>query len=873
MQQLRLETMTSEPQPEIEPIAKPWLRRHIRLTIGLGVVILILLLGIVPPYISISRYKSHITQLVSSSLGRPVHLSAVELRMLPRPGFVLTDLNVDEDPAFGSEPVLHATTVVASVRLFSLWRGHLALDRISVDEASLNLVRGPNGRWNADSLFNTATPATANTGTAAHRPLPYMEATNSRINIKFGTEKIPFSLTSTDASLWREDDGWHIRLRGQPVRTDIPIDQFDTGVVRLEATMRPASHLSGMPIHLDMDWRKAQLGQLSLLLLGSDQDWRGDLTGELHADGSADALTISTRLRATSVHRAEFEPATQLDFDANCGFIYHYSARSLETPGLDKIECNSPVGDGRVHLTGNLPSTPAASQLTLELDKVPAQAPLDLLRTLRGNFDQSLSAQGSLSGKMTYALATINPAQLQAHASVRPALLSHHPHAGKTPQPAPALQGSFAGQNLRITGEGLTNPISVTDLVLSPSPAQSNQPPALTASIAVSAEAPAPLAITAQLTRQGFDVGARGTASLSRLRDLAHIAGISQAQALSQVTSTAATPASLDLHLSGPWLTSTSFVTASPTPDATTKKLSGSVVLRNAAWKPGYLAAPIDLGSATLRFVNGLAVWDSISFAYGPTDSRIHGIATLAMPLPCSSSQLCTPRFTVRFTALDLATLQGALLGAHKQGTLISSLIDRFRPATQSAWPAAQGTIQADTIIAGPFTFTNASARLEFAIQGIKFTGLDARIFGGQIHGTGSLTISPAQPTYTLDAAFSGINPHQAGQLVKADWNGGPISGSGTLTLSGFTPADLASSAHGTLNFDWRNGRIAQQPDQDSDSPLLSEFTHWTGTAKIEKSALTLAENKLQSSSKTTKAEGSVTFNQEPKLTLVTPHR
>ena len=873
MQQLRLETMTSEPQPEIEPIAKPWLRRHIRLTIGLGVVILILLLGIVPPYISISRYKSHITQLVSSSLGRPVHLSAVELRMLPRPGFVLTDLNVDEDPAFGSEPVLHATTVVASVRLFSLWRGHLALDRISVDEASLNLVRGPNGRWNADSLFNTATPATANTGTAAHRPLPYMEATNSRINIKFGTEKIPFSLTSTDASLWREDDGWHIRLRGQPVRTDIPIDQFDTGVVRLEATMRPASHLSGMPIHLDMDWRKAQLGQLSLLLLGSDQDWRGDLTGELHADGSADALTISTRLRATSVHRAEFEPATQLDFDANCGFIYHYSARSLETPGLDKIECNSPVGDGRVHLTGNLPSTPAAPQLTLELDKVPAQAPLDLLRTLRGNFDQSLSAQGSLSGKMTYAPFTPSPTQTQTHASVRSALQPHHPHAGKATQPGPALQGSFTGQNLRITGEGLTNPISVTNLVLSPSPAQPNQPPALTASIAVSAEAPAPLAVTAQLTQQGFDVGARGTASLSRLRDLAHIAGISQAQALSEVTSTAATPASLDLHLSGPWLTSTSFVTASPTPDATTKKLSGSVVLRNAAWKPGYLAAPIDLGSATLRFVNGLAVWDSISFAYGLTDSRIHGIATLAMPLPCSSSQLCTPRFTVRFTALDLATLQGALLGAHKQGTLISSLIDRFRPATQSAWPAAQGTIQADTIIAGPFTFTSASARLEFAIQGIKFTGLDARIFGGQIHGTGSLTISPAQPTYTLDAAFSGINPHQAGQLVKADWNGGPISGSGTLTLSGFTPADLASSAHGTLNFDWRNGRIAQQPDQDSDSPLLSEFTHWTGTAKIEKSALTLAENKLQSSSKTTKAEGSVTFNQEPKLTLVTPHR
>jgi AsmA family/AsmA-like C-terminal region len=855
--------MTSEPQPDIEPIAKPWLQRHIRLTIGLALLVLILLLIIVPPYISISRYKNHITQLVSTSLGRPARLSAVELRMLPRPGFVLTDLDVDEDPSFGAEPVLHASTVVASIRLLSLWRGQLALDRISVDEASVNLVRTADGRWNAGSLFNTAEPTTTS-GTTTHHALPYMEATNSRINVKFGVEKIPFSLTSTDASLWREDDGWHIRLRGQPVRTDIPLDQADTGIVRLEATMRPASHLSGMPIHVDMDWRKAQLGQISQLILGSDEDWRGDLTGELHADGSADALTITTRLRATGVHRVEFEPATLLDFDANCSLMYHFSARSFE-----KIECNSPVGDGRVHLTGNLPSAPAAPQLTLELDKVPAQAPLDLLRTLRGNFDQSLSAQGSLSGKMTYVPAAASPARPPGAPSMA---RLHRAMDGKALPPS-SLQGSFTGQGLRITGEGLANPIPVTSLVLSPSPAQPNQPPSLTASITVPADAPAPLAVTAQLTRQGFDVGVRGTASLSRLRDLAHITGITQADALSQVTSTAATPASLDLHLSGPWLAFTSFATASPSPDTATKKLSGSVVLRNAAWKPGYLAAPIDLGSANLRFVNGLAVWDSISFAYGPSDSRIHGIATFAMPLPCSSSQLCTPRFTVRFTALDLAILQAAILGAHVQGTLISSLIDRFRPATQSAWPAAQGTIQADSLIAGPFTFAGASARLEFATQGIKFTGLDARIFGGQIHGTGSLTIASAQSAYTLDASFTGINPHQAGQFVQADWSGGTINGSGTLTLSGFTPADLASSAHGTLNFDWRNGRIAQQPDQDSDSPLLTEFTRWTGTASIAQSKLTLGENKLQSNSKTTKAEGSLTFAQEPKLTLVTPRR
>ena len=180
-------------------------RRHPRLWLALSALLLLIALVVVPPLISMARYKNRITQLVSAAVRRPVRLSSVEFRVLPRPGFVISDLIVDEDPAYGSEPVLHANTVVASIRLFSLWRGQLALDRISVDEASVNLVRNAEGHWNADSLLSTASPTS--TGASTRHPLPYMEATNSRINVKFDAEKIPFSLVSTDASLWREEDG------------------------------------------------------------------------------------------------------------------------------------------------------------------------------------------------------------------------------------------------------------------------------------------------------------------------------------------------------------------------------------------------------------------------------------------------------------------------------------------------------------------------------------------------------------------------------------------------------------------------------------------------------------------------------------------
>src|SRR5271165_2583286 len=171
-------------------------RRKIR-RLGLVLAALLVLLAVlvVPPLVSVTRYKSGITHLISVSLGRPVRLSSVGVRLLPRPGFVLTDLTVEEDPAYGAEPVLHANSVTASIRLLSLWRGRLEIGTISVDEASLNLVRTAPGRWNLDPLLRTvaatAQPGASNSGPQGAVRLPYLEATDSRINIKSGAEKLP----------------------------------------------------------------------------------------------------------------------------------------------------------------------------------------------------------------------------------------------------------------------------------------------------------------------------------------------------------------------------------------------------------------------------------------------------------------------------------------------------------------------------------------------------------------------------------------------------------------------------------------------------------------------------------------------------------
>jgi uncharacterized protein involved in outer membrane biogenesis len=87
----------------------------------LAAVLLAVVAFVLPPLVNINRYQHRIANSISRSIGRQVHISSVKLRLLPLPGFEFSDFSVEEDPQFGSEPILHSSSVVAYVRLLSLW--------------------------------------------------------------------------------------------------------------------------------------------------------------------------------------------------------------------------------------------------------------------------------------------------------------------------------------------------------------------------------------------------------------------------------------------------------------------------------------------------------------------------------------------------------------------------------------------------------------------------------------------------------------------------------------------------------------------------------------------------------------------------------
>ena len=808
---------------------------------ALAALLALVALIVVPPLVSLNHYQRRITGLMAASLGRPVRMSHVSARLLPRPAFELTNLTVEEDPAYGAEPVLHASTVVAPIRLLALWRGKLEISRIVVDEASVNLVRMPDGKWNMNSLFGRAAVQAGAGAAAMQHHLPYLRATHSRINVKMGAEKLPFSLTDTNVSLWEEKPGeWRLELKGQPSRTDLNLNQGDTGVVELKASVRNAAQLRQMPVVLDMEWREAQMGQLTRLVLGRDPGWRGDLRGNLHLEGTAEAAQVKTRLRATGVHRAEFTPASPLDFDANCGFLYHFSAHSLE-----KLSCVSPLGSGRVRIEGALPG-PGQAQLTAELDKIPVAAALDALRTVRSEVPSGLVAEGSVSGRITYANGLPAATEPAAPAKVVRASAKNRKQA---PEELSPLSGSLTVEGFKLTGGGLNQPVESGKFELR---AAEGRPAALAGSTSFALGGTVPVEAEVRLTEKKYFLTLRGQASLARVRELAHASGLKGGAALDALAGDAL---SVDLAAHGAWMPVEEIASAQ---DGTDGSLEGTLTFRNANWKSDSLVNAVLIQQATLHLDKDSMRWDPVAFSYGP----LKGTATVNLRTGCEG---CVPRIDAEFAELDAATLQAALLGARTKGTLISEILAKIHPATPAVWPRLEGTVKAEVFKVGPVSLHKTALNFTMNAAGVEIGGLDGDLLGGHAHLSGSIkpgSKTGDKPAYELEGSAEKLNPAAVGQLLGEHWSGGELKLQGKFELAGYTGDDLASSAKGTLHMDWKRGAVAGA----AVPATLNHFTSWSAEAEMGGGELTIRQNEVVGSKGKSAVEGSVPLSLPAKI-------
>jgi hypothetical protein len=368
-------------------------------------------LVLLPPYINGEHYRRRIAESMSRSLGRPVHIDTVSFHILPTTGITLGGLVVDENPAFGNEPVIRANVVEATLRLSSLWRRQIEISRLSfeVDSngsgPSVNIVRNAAGRWNLQDILTQAAHAnTAPTSQSKHGPaprFPYIEATGARVNLKLGDEKMPFSLTDADFALWLPSpQQWQIRLKALPARTDT--NASDTGTITLEGTLGRASTLAAVPLNLTASWAHAPLGEATRILSGEDQQWRGLLDAGARLTGTVGAAHLDTNLHLTDLRRSDFVPADLLDVSSHC-----MAAADLTQVELTDTTCTLPTGGPQpITLTAasvNLQS-PAAAAFSISLQQLPADWLLGWARLVTQQIPE-MHVNGTLDGNLQHTAA------------------------------------------------------------------------------------------------------------------------------------------------------------------------------------------------------------------------------------------------------------------------------------------------------------------------------------------------------------------------------------------------------------------------------------------------------------------------------------
>ncbi len=788
----------------------------------LAICLLLLLLALLPPLVNLHRFQYRIADAISQSIGRPVSMDSVALQLLPWPGLRISNLQVEEDPAFGAEPALRAPEVVAELRLSSLWRGRFEPSRVDIADASVNLVRNEEGRWNVGSVLLEASHV-RNAPTAQTRPgpaprFPYIEASGIRINVKRGTEKLPFSLLNADFSMsLTRPEVWRLKLEGQPVRTDLELFASDTGTLRVEGELHRASAFGTMPLAMEATWSRLPLGQASRMLLGRDEGWRGDVDLQAQLRGEIDALHVETHLMIANLHRQEFAPEQSFNVDASCD---GYASRSR--PDGNTLRCRWPLGRGGLTLAR------AEQGWTLQAERVPASVVAAAVGLLRPGDLPAQPIGGEFDGSYEY-----DPGlrRLTGSATAREITL------GSRPEGPP-----FALENVRVeAAEGGPMAFHVTADPLSMGlPA-------------------APMMLRAEAWSGGYRVHAEGAAALEELRPVfswfaAPELGASGFGSLEGDPAQAAT-VRLAVTRSGVWLAASAGDGAGSEPG--NSQTTGTAHFESVVWHPAAVPVPVTLASLDATLAPGRLRWSTPAafFGEGPDKAVVNG--SVEVPLECGAPGSCATQFTLRSVSLDWKAVQAAW---GDRETELSALMDRIRPHA-ARWPAMEGTLRAGVLMLGRLPVRDAS--LVLAVGGQRggaadIRSLDGRLLGGKVQLQGSAEWGT--PVYALRGSFAGVSARALAGLWDEDWGPGTLDGSLEVSMAGRNATELTGNFRASwLHGDWLHGEPGPAE--------LARFRSWDGEGRIDGNGLQLVKGELPGTGAT--LAGTIGWDRQLALRLV----
>lgn len=378
-------------------------RRRVR-----NITIALLLLGlaawIVPSYLSAERYRRRLQAGLERALHRPVRFKTSSFRLLPRPGFSIAEVEVDEDPDFGAEPFVRVDHIDCDLRWHSLWRSRLDFARLHLDHPNFNIVLNPRGEWNVEKLL-LQSGVTAPTGASAGGKPPVaaqldLDAIDARINFQVGPNKKPFALTDVQARLQIDPSQRRVQFKitASPVRSDLTIPT--PGPVEADGTWMPGADLSG-PIDARLRARGALLYDWIPVVTGKNPQLYGVMDSDVHLLGSLPDLTVEGETHLTQLHRwGESPPSDPMPWTLR---FRGRLVRGRERVQVESLEAS--FADSHLHVSGSVDNLQSSPQLDLvvSLERSRLEDVMAVVRrlwpnagpwNLKGRVDAMLAIQG-----------------------------------------------------------------------------------------------------------------------------------------------------------------------------------------------------------------------------------------------------------------------------------------------------------------------------------------------------------------------------------------------------------------------------------------------------------------------------------------------
>lgn len=791
-----------------------------------AVVALILLLFLLRP--GASRLKSRIILSMSSAIGRPVDIGSVHVRILPRPGFELENLVVYDDPSFGAEPMLRAGEVTASLRLTSLLRGRLEIARLDLNEPSLNLVRNANGRWNLEMLLertaHTPLAPTAKAKTEPRPAFPYIDCSSARINFKNGPEKKAYALTNADFALWQDsENAWGVRLKAQPFRTDLNLS--DTGTLQLNGTWQRADALRDTPLQLNLEWNRAQLGQLTKFFTGNDQGWRGGVLVDVALTGTPAKLQIATHASITDFRRYDITSGDPLLLSGDCTAEYHASDRSVHDLG-----CRAPVGGGVISVKGDL-GLPAGHNydLVVSAENVPASAVLGLAQRTKKNLPADLAVSGSVRGSF---------------------ILQESAEKSK-------LEGRGEATDLRLTSlaeKADLGPFNIPFVLADRSGRSREQhkkvsamrfPEAAHVEFGPVGRAGGTL-VQAWAARSGYSIAIAGESEISRILRTMKLFGIPASQSSAQGS------AQLDLLVAGSWTGQTIGASAG----FSGPQVTGTARLKNVQVAVRGAGGPVEILSAEMSLLPDRTRVEKLSAkAAGATWT-----GSLELPRGCGSPAACPVRFNLSANQITLTGMNSWIspnAADRPWYRVLAPNLPKGPPFLATV--AASGRVTTDRLQVQNLAATHASANVVLNGGKLAISDLSGNVLGGKYHGQWQADFSKRPAPCEGSGTFTAVSLAQVATSMNDEWVAGTASSS--YELKGSCSPEFWSSAEGTLQFEMRDG-ILPHVSLGTEGGSL-KVVHFAGRAALHAGKLELKDAKLESSGGKFQVTGSATLKRE----------